>query len=108
MQLDFLDQVLLRLASEPAFRPAGWSEAEIGHFRLIAQCAQAAEVADDLQAMRSLRLQKYPDAEARTSWIRLSPKRRLVLAFKNDCTPAAAVLSVMPVEGVPKETEETR
>jgi hypothetical protein len=108
LHLDYLDQVLLRLAAEPAFRPAGWDEAEISHFRLIAQCAQAAEVEGDLHAMRILRLQKCADTEARTSWIQLSPRRRLVFVFKNDCTPVAAVLSVLPVEGMPTETEEAQ
>lgn len=106
MHLDFLDQVLLRLATEQGFRPAGWDEAEISHFRLVAHCARAAQVEGDLHATRILRLQASPDTEARTSSIQLSSRRRLILTFKNDGTPATAVLSVLPVEGLSTETEE--
>ena len=106
MHLDFLDQALRRLATEPGFRPAGWDEAEISHFRLVAQCAQAAKAEGDLRAMRILRFQACPDTQPITSSIQLSPRRRLVLTFKNDDTPATAVFSVLSVEGLSIEMEE--
>ena len=106
MHLDFLDQVLRRLATEPSFRPAGWDEVEISHFRLVAQCAQAAQVESDLHATRILRLQACPDTAAKTSSVQLSHRRRLVLTFKNDGAPATAVFSVLPIEGLSTEMEE--
>lgn len=103
MHLDFLDGALRRLAAEAVYRPEGWDVAEVRLFRLVAQCAQAAKVADDLHAMRILRIQSRADDPPGTSSIQLSPRRRLLLTFKNDDTPATTVFSVLP-----KEMEESR
>ena len=106
MHLDFLDRTLRRLATEPGYRPPGWGEAEIDHFRLVAQCAQAAKVEGDLRTMRILRCQACLDGPPGTSSIQLSPRRRLLLTFKNDDAPATAVLSVLLIEVSPIGTEE--
>lgn len=108
MHLDFLDEALRRLAAEPDFRPEGWDGAEVRHFRLVAQCAQAAKVADDLRAMRILRIQSHADDQPGTASIQLSPCRRLLLTFKNDNTPATAVFSVLSMEVLSIEMEESR
>jgi plasmid maintenance system killer protein len=108
MHLDFLDGTLRRLAVEEGFLPAGWAEAEICHFRLVAQCAQAAKVEGDLHATRILRLQACHDGEPGTWSVQLSARRRLAIAFKTEGTSATAVFSVSPPEVVSKETEEPR
>jgi hypothetical protein len=52
----FADAVLRRLVSDPDFHPPGWGDREIADLRLLAQCARAATVRDDLTNMRLLRL----------------------------------------------------
>ena len=103
MHLDFLDEALRRLAAEPAYRPEGWDVAEVRHFRMVAQCAQAAKAANDLRAMRILRIQSHADDPPGTSSIQLSPRRRLLLTFKSDDTPATAVFLALSIEVLPKE-----
>jgi plasmid maintenance system killer protein len=105
LHLDFLDETLRRLAAEPAYRPEGWDVAEVRHFRLVAQCAQAAKVTGDLSAMRILRIQSHPDDPPGTSSIWLSSCRRLLLTFKDDDTPATAVFSALPMEPCRKNWE---
>lgn len=103
MHLHFQDEVLRRLAADPAFRPEGWDEAETRHFRLVAQCAQAAQIAEDLHATRILRIRPRTDDQPDFSSIQLSPGRRLLLAFGTDNTSPTVVFSVLSME-----MEETR
>ena len=98
LQLDFLDEALRRLTTEPGYHPDGWDPAEVRHLRLVAQCAQAAVVASDLQAMRILRLQPHADDPPGTSSVQLSARRRMIIAFKNDGAAATAVFSVFSKE----------
>lgn len=101
MRLHFQDEVLRRLATEPAFSPPGWDEQEIRHFRLVAQCAQAAQVSDDLRATRILRIRPHADGRPGTSLIQLSPGRRLLLAFETDTASPTVVFSVLSMEMEP-------
>jgi hypothetical protein len=103
LHLRFQDEVLRRLAADPSFRPEGWDEAEIRHFRLVAQCAQAAQIADDLRETRILRVRPPTDHQPDFSSIQLSPGRRLLLAFGTDSTSLTATFSVLSME-----MEETR
>jgi hypothetical protein len=103
LRLHFHDEVLRRLAADSAFHPEGWEEVEIRHFRLVAQCAQAAQVVDDLHATRILRIRPHTDDQPGFSSVQLSPGRRLLLAFVPDHTSATAVFSVLSME-----MEETR
>ena len=97
MHISFEDPVLRRLAAEPAFAPEGWDDPETRHFRLVAQCAQAAQVAGDLHATRVLRIRAYP-GQAGTWFVQLSPARRLLLAFGTDTTSPAVMFSVLSME----------
>jgi len=98
LHLEFMDHALRRLVREAGFRPSGWDEEEISHFRLVAQCAQAAKVESDLNALRVLRLEACPDDQPGPSSIRLSSRQRLLVTFKSDDAPVTAVFSVMSVE----------
>lgn len=98
MQIRFGDQTLRRLAAEPAYAPEGWDEPEISHFRLVAQCAQAAQVADDLHATRVLRIRPHADGQPGTWFVQLSPGRRLLLAFGTDTPSPAVMFSVLSME----------
>ena len=97
MHIRFEDLVLRRLAAEPAFAPEGWEEPEISHFRLVAQCAQAAQVVGDLHATRVLRIRAHPDQPG-TWFVQLSPARRLLLAFGTDNTSQTVMFSVLSME----------
>jgi toxin HigB-1 len=103
LHIRFEDHVLRRLAAEPAFAPEGWDEPEIRHFRLVAQCAQAAQVADDLHATRVLRIRPCADGQPGTWFVQLSSSRRLLLAFGTDTTSPTLMFSVLSME-----MEETR
>ena len=98
MRLHFQDEVLRRLAADPAFCPEEWDEEEIRHFRLVAQCAQGAQVADDLHATRVLRITPHADGQPGTWFVQLSSGRRLLLAFGTDTTSPAVVFSVLSME----------
>ena len=98
MHIRFEDQILRRLAAEPAFAPEGWDEPEMSHFRLVAQCAQGAQVADDLHATRVLRITPHADGQPGTWFVQLSSGRRLLLAFGTDTTSPAVVFSVLSME----------
>jgi hypothetical protein len=98
LHLDFLDGALRRLVYEPDFRPAGWEDAEVRHFHLVAQCASAAKTGADLRATRCLRLRPYSDNDPNTLSAQLSSHHRLLLTLKNNATPATAVLSVLSIE----------
>jgi len=98
LRLNFQDKVLRRLAADPGFSPEGWDEDEVRHFRLVAQCAQAAQVADDLRETRILRIRPHANGQPGTSSIQLSPGRRLLLAFGADNTSPTVVFSVLSME----------
>ena len=98
MHIRFEDQVLRRLAAEPTFAPEGWDEPEIRHFRLVAQCAQAAQVADDLHATRVLRIRPNADGQSGTWFVQLSSSRRLFLAFGTGTTYQTVMFSVLSME----------
>jgi plasmid maintenance system killer protein len=108
VDLVFLDETLRRLTAEPDYRPEGWNAAEIRHVRRVAQCAQAAKVPEDLHALRILRVQSDPGGQHGMSSIYLSARRRLLLAFTTDCTPAGVALSVVPMDVLSREMEASR
>ena len=95
MQVELLADELRWLLSEPGPRPAGWTDAEICHLDLIAQCAEAAQTSADLHALRMLRLRVHPDDEPGTSSVRLSLTRRLIITFKTDSIPMTAVFDIV-------------
>jgi hypothetical protein len=98
LHIRYEDQILRRLATEPAFTPEGWDEPEISNFRLVAQCAQAAQVPDDLHATRALRIRPHADGQPGTWFVQLSPGRRLLLAFGTDTTSPTVMFSVLSME----------
>jgi hypothetical protein len=70
----------------------------MSHFRLVAQCAQAAQVADDLHATRVLRIRPNVDGQRGTWYVQLSSGRRLLLAFGTDTTSPTLMFSVLSME----------
>jgi plasmid maintenance system killer protein len=98
LRLDFADQVLRQLADDPGFRPEGWEEAEASHFRLVAQCAQAAQAVGDLHAMRILRIRSHAGDPPGVSSIQLSSSRQMLLAFGTDDSDPSVELLVLQTE----------
>jgi hypothetical protein len=98
LHIRFEDPILRRLAAEPAFAPEEWDEREISHFRLVAQCAQAAQVADDLHVSRVLCIRPHAGGQPDTWFVQLGPGRRLLLAFGTDTTSPAVMFSVLSME----------
>jgi hypothetical protein len=80
---EYLDEELQRLATDPGCEPQGWTEPEIEDFRLLVQCARAAEVDTDLRNMRMLRLQSHDTGDPDRALATLSSGRVIDLTFKN-------------------------
>ena len=96
MQLRYLDDVLQCIASDADHTPAGWDAGEVAHFRLVAQCADAAIAESDLFTLRLLRLRT--GAEDNAASVMLSAMRVLTINFEPTTTPMTAVFDVSTVE----------
>jgi plasmid maintenance system killer protein len=93
--MEYLDEVLRRLATEPGHRPAGWSSGAILAYRETVHCVDAANADTDLRALRSLRMRARPDLKLGAWSIRLDDLLVLVLAFKGEGRGAVAVLELL-------------
>ena len=82
MEREYLDDVLRRLATDLANRLEGWDDVEIADYRLLVQCARAAQADADLRNMRVLRL-RPEDGCPETARARLGSAREIVLRFKS-------------------------
>jgi hypothetical protein len=91
-----MDDVLQCIASDADYTPAGWDAGEVAHFRLIAQCADAAIAESDLFTLRLLRLRT--GAENNAASVMLSAMRVLTINFEPTTTPMTAVFDVSTVE----------
>jgi hypothetical protein len=96
LQLRYRDDVLQRIASDADHEPAGWDAAEVAHFRLVAQCADAAIVESDLLTLRLLRLRASTGNNVAA--VILSATRVLTIRFETMTTPMTAVFDVSTVE----------
>jgi hypothetical protein len=108
LHVDFADNSLRRLVTEPGFCPPGWDAAESRHARLVTQCAQAAKALGDLHAMRMLRIQPFSGDPPATSIARLSERRCLFLAYSGTDGTAAVTISVAPATALTEESEKSR
>lgn len=88
---EFVDEELRRLATDPEFRPAGWSDREIREFHRFVQCARAAYVETDLRYMRVLRIESDRSGDANRATATLSSGRAIDLTFKNSGSHGAVV-----------------
>lgn len=96
MQLDVLDDDLRLLIAGHGV-PPGWTDSEVRHVLLVAQCTIAAQTPSDLYALRILRLRPGGDGAAVVSSVLLSADRQLILTFKTDSLPMTAVFDVRPL-----------
>jgi toxin HigB-1 len=93
--VEYHDEVLRRLAEEPAYRPQRWGPEVIKAYRKKIQLILAATDERDLRAMRSLRLEQLSGDRQGTSSIRLNDQFRLILTFKTDGERVAVILELV-------------
>ncbi len=84
MRVEFADEDLRRLYTEPAFRLAGLGTDLTKQFRKKVQLLEAAVDDRDLYALRGLRLEKLAGDRAGQHSIRLNDQWRLILRFETD------------------------
>lgn len=95
MEREYLDEELRRLATEPEFRPAGWSDLELREFHRLVQCARAAHVEDDLRNMRLLRIEPDGSGDPARAQATLSSGRAIDLTFKTPDSHGVLVLGLL-------------
>ncbi|GEM_PF-3283793 len=98
MEREYLDEEMRRLATEPGFRPTGWSVREVREFRRLVQCARAAYVEGDLRNMRLLRIEPDDSGDPTRARATLSSGRVIDLMFKNFESHGAVVFGVLTAE----------
>ncbi len=98
MEREYLDEELRRLATEPGFRPAGWSTSEVSDFHRLVQCARAAYVETDLRNMLVLRIEPDESGEHCRARATLSSGRAIDLTFKNSESHGVVVLGLLTPE----------
>lgn len=102
VEQDYLDEGLRRLATDPGFRPAGWTDREIRDFHRLIQCVRAANVETDLRNMRLLRIEPHYSGDPTQAWATLSSGRVIDLTFRYSGNHAAVVFGVVAVEMEPQ------
>ena len=98
VEREYLDETLRRLATEPDFRPTGWSAQEISEFHRLVQCARAAYVDTDLRNMRVLRIRPDDNGVPGKAWATLSSGREIDVTFKNSDSYGAVVFELLTPE----------
>jgi hypothetical protein len=102
VEREYSDEGLRRLALDPAFRPAGWTDREIRDFHRLIQCARAAHVETDLRNMRLLRIEPDYSGDPTRARATLSSGRVIDLTFRNSDNHGAVVFGVLAVEMEPQ------
>ena len=96
MDREYLDGVLRRLATDADYRPEGWDDVEVADFRLLVQCARAAQAEVDLRNMRILRLR--PDGDSPdAARARIGASREIGLRFKVSGGRVAVALELLTI-----------
>lgn len=98
MDREYVDKELQRLATDGSYQPPDWSDDEVADFRLLDQCARAAQVGDDLRGMRLLRLQPYVDGGPQSALGKLGSSREVTLTFKGPQDRAVVVFELLTQE----------
>ena len=102
VEREYSDEGLRRLALDPEFRPAGWTDREIRDFHRLIQCARAAYVETDLRNMRSLRIEPDYSGDPTRARATLSSGRVIDLTFRNSDDHGAVAFGVLAVEMEPQ------
>ncbi len=94
----YLDEELQRLATDPDFRPQGWSDQEIADFRLLVQCTRAARLDTDLRNTRMLRIESHGAGESDRARAMLTSGRVIDLTFKNTESQGSVLFDLATAE----------
>lgn len=92
VEREYVDEDLRRLATDPEFRPAGWSDREVREFRRLVQCVRAAYVESDLRNMRVLRIASVDSGGSNRAGAMLSSGRFIELTFRHSGGHGAVVV----------------
>jgi hypothetical protein len=95
---EYMDEELHRLATDPGFRPAGWSALDISDLRVLVQCARAARLHTDLQNSRMLRIEPDGAGDPNRARATLSSGRVVDLTFKSTESYGAVVFELLTPE----------
>ncbi|KRA31116.1 hypothetical protein ASD81_16675 [Nocardioides sp. Root614] len=98
VEREYLDEELRRLATESEFSPNGWSAQEISDFRVLVQCARAAQVEGDLWRTRMLRIEFDESGDPDRARATLGSGRVIDLTFKNSDSHGAVVFGLLTPE----------
>lgn len=98
MDREYLDEELLRLATDPEVRLEGWSAREVSDFRVLVQCARAARLDTDLRNSRMLRIEPDGAGDPNRARATLSSGRVLDLTFKDTESQGAVVFELLTAE----------
>lgn len=99
---EYSDEGLRRLALDPEYRPAGWTDREIRDFHRLIQCARAAHVETDLRNMRSLRIEPDYSGDPTRARATLSSGRVIDLTFRSSDDHGAVAFGVLAAEMEPQ------
>ncbi|BBZ56717.1 hypothetical protein MPHO_37090 [Mycolicibacterium phocaicum] len=95
VEREYLDGDLRRLAADPDFRPAGWSDREVREFHRLVQCVRAAHVESDLRNLRVLRIVPDNSGDSTRARATLGSARVIELTFKNSGSHSAVVFGIL-------------
>jgi hypothetical protein len=95
---EYMDEELHRLATEPGFRPEGWSSEEVSDFRVLVQCARAARLDTDLRNSHMLRIEPDATGDPNRAKATLRSGRVINLTFKNTESHGAVVFELLIAE----------
>lgn len=93
-----MDEELHRLATDPGFRPDGWSAQEVSDFRVLVQCTRAARLDTDLRNSRMLRIQPGDRHDLSKARATLSSGRVINLTFKSTESHSAVTFELLTPE----------
>jgi hypothetical protein len=95
---EYLDAELASLATDPDARPEGWTEGEVSDFRILIQCARAAQLDTDLRNSRMLRIEPDGTGNPNTARATLSPSHVINLTFKTNGSQGAVAFGLSTEE----------
>jgi hypothetical protein len=95
---EYMDEELHRLATDPGFRPQGWSAREVSDFRVLVQCARAARLDADLRNSRMLRIHPGDTHDLNKARAKLSSGRVINLTFKSTESHSAVIFELLTPE----------
>lgn len=105
VEREYLDEELRRLATKSGFSPKGWSAQEISDFRVLVQCARAAQVEGDLRGTRMLRIESDEAGDPDRAQATLGSGRVIDLTFKISDSHGTVVFGLLTPEVDPRDEQ---